>query len=370
MKIGIACGGTGGHLFPGLACAAVLRGRGHEVTLWLAGRPGEAEALAGWGGAAHTVPSRGLSSRAPWAIARAAWRMAAAARRCRALMARSVPDVLLAMGSYASVGPAVAARALRVPVVLHEANVVPGRAVRWLSRSADAVALGFDETRSRLAHGRLVTTGMPLRRAAPEAAPDAAWSALDPAAFTVLVMGGSGGARRLNRLALEAILRLRADGQALQAIHLAGRQDEPDLRRAYREAGVPAAVFGFLNDMPRAYRLASLAVCRSGASTCAELAEQGVPALLVPYPFAAGRHQSANAAAVAAAGAAAWREEAGLTADWLAGFILGLMRDPERLAAMRAAAVRRRTSDPAERLADLVEAVGRENAAVRGGRAS
>ncbi|MFH1477975.1 MAG: UDP-N-acetylglucosamine--N-acetylmuramyl-(pentapeptide) pyrophosphoryl-undecaprenol N-acetylglucosamine transferase [Verrucomicrobiota bacterium] len=164
MKIGIACGGTGGHIFPGLAVAEVLRRRGHTVVLWLAGKPGEDLALAGWDGAVVTVHARGVSSHAPRAMMATCFRLVRAVLECRRSLQRFSPDVLLAMGSYASVGPVLAARWLGIPVVLHEANVIPGRAIRFLSRWAGAVAVGFEETRQHITHPRLVVTGMPVRR--------------------------------------------------------------------------------------------------------------------------------------------------------------------------------------------------------------
>jgi UDP-N-acetylglucosamine--N-acetylmuramyl-(pentapeptide) pyrophosphoryl-undecaprenol N-acetylglucosamine transferase len=404
MKIGIACGGTGGHIFPGLAVAEALRRRGHTVVLWLAGKPGEDLALAGWDGPIVTVYARGVSSHAPRAMIATCFRLVRAVLQCRQSMQYFSPDVLLAMGSYASIGPVLAARWLNIPVVLHEANVIPGRAIRFLSRWAEAVAVGFEETRHHLAHRRLVITGMPVRGTGnrktdagyqtPDASPDRNdegqrseggnyqsainnqkseienrqseienWGALAPGRFTLLVMGGSRGAHRLNEIVSQAILRLHHEGNPLQAIHLAGPADEEAIRQAYRQAGVPHAVFGFLNDMPRAYQMASLAICRSGASTCAELACYGVPALLVPYPFAIHQHQAANADALSSSGAADICDEQILTVDWLVGYVAGtpavagLMRDPARLAHMRTAALQRVTNNPASALAELVEEI-------------
>jgi len=407
MKIGIACGGTGGHIFPGLAVAEALRRRGHEVVLWLAGKSGEDLALAGWDGPIVTVYARGVSSHAPRAMIATCFRLVRAVLQCRQSMQRFAPDVPLAMGSYASIGPVLAARWLNIPVVLHEANVIPGRAIRFLSRWAAAVAVGFDETRHHLAHRRLVVIGMPVRqhvecgatsvecgraddglptglstialatveapgakvgRPATDAGSQSAiinhkseihnWGALAPSVFTLLVMGGSRGAHRLNEIVSQAILRLHREGNLLQVIHLAGLADEESIRQVYLQGSVPHAVFGFLHEMPRAYRQASLAICRSGASTCAELSCYGVPSLLVPYPFAVHQHQAANADAMASAGAADICDEQIMTVDWLVGYVADLMRDTARLAHMRTAALQRVTNNPTCALADLVEEVG------------
>ncbi len=362
MHIGVACGGTGGHLYPGLAAAAVLRRRGHAVTLWLAGKPGETTAVAGWDGPAETIPARGLAGQGPGARAAALAGLGLAAARCLARLRRRRPDVLLAMGSYASIAPALAARCLGVPLVLHEANVVPGRAIRFLAPFAAAVALGFPETRGALRHRRLADTGIPVGDRPPPAgaAPgDADWAALAPGRFTVLVMGGSRGARRLNDTASRALASLAGIGCSLQAIHLTGIEDQAEVRARYRAAGLPHAVFAFLHDMPRAYRQAALAICRSGAATCAELALYGVPAMLVPYPFAADGHQLANARALEAAGAAEVLLETDLTPDRLRDELAACAARPEPLAARRAAALRRAAPRAAEDLADLVEQLAR-----------
>lgn len=418
MNIGIACGGTGGHIFPGLATAEALCRRGHAVVLWLAGKGVEQTAVAGWEGKIVTVPFSGFGGLRSWRAPLALWNLRRAIRQCKAAMRPEHPDVLLAMGSYASLAPVWAARALGIPVVLHEANVVPGRAIRFLSRWADAVAVGFEETRAHLRHRRLVATGMPLRGSGQgeggrwkveggggegeggrwrvdalsgkhEGASgqlsvvsgplsvdgkisnqkssiiNSSFRLLQPDRFTLLVMGGSGGAHSLNEKASAAVIRLRASGKPVQAIHLAGPADEQTVRRRYEQAGVAHAVFGFCREMPEAYRRTSLAVCRSGASTCAELCRYGVAALLVPYPFAASRHQMANARALAATGAAEVRAEAELTVDNLAEYIAGAMADPDRLARLRQAARRRDRGDAAESLADLVERVGQERQAGR-----
>ncbi len=373
MKIGIACGGTGGHIFPGLATAEALRRRGHEVVLWLAGKSVEQSAVAGWDGPAVTVPFGGFRGLRSWRAPLVVLELLRAVRRCRRALRANRPDVLLAMGSYASLAPVWAARSLGVPVVLHEANAVPGRAIRFLARRAAAVAVAFDETRAHLEHPRLVVTGMPLRKSGQRseirdqgeegrdqqlAIRNSPLRFLNPQRFTLLVMGGSGGAHSLNEKATGAVIRLHRAGQALQVIHLTGLADEEAVRRRYEEAGVVHAVFGFSHAMPEIYRRASLAVCRAGSSTCAELCRYGVAALLVPYPFATGQHQLANARALAAAGAAEVREEAELTADGLADYVAGAMAAPERLERLRRAARARERGDAAEALADLVERVG------------
>ena len=204
MNIAIACGGTGGHIFPGVATAEVLKKRGHSVTLWLAGRDVESGSTAGWDGSVIFVRSAGFPSGFSFRALAVACRLAVAFFQCRSRMKSNRPDVLLAMGSYASVGPVLAARTLGVPVVLHEANAIPGRAIVFLSRFAEAVALAFKEATPYLKHQRVVVTGFPVRSDLAAGRFDD--SVLKPGVFTVLVMGGSQGARRLNEIAPQALI--------------------------------------------------------------------------------------------------------------------------------------------------------------------
>ncbi len=374
MKIAVACGGTGGHIFPGLATAVALQARGHAVTLWLAGKAGESIALAGWNGAVLTVPVSGFSARSRAGLVGKLFGLLCAVRRCFAIMRGDKPQVLLAMGSFASVGPVLAAWCLRVPVVLHEANVVPGRAILFLARRADAVALGFVETRAYIRHKNTVFTGMPVRAEQLDACAGQADELVaeqlseferQKGFFTFLIMGGSRGAHRLNELASESIACLAGSGRRVRVIHLAGVNDEASVRACYVKSGVPNLVCAFLRAMPRAYRLAGLALCRSGASTCAELARYGLPAVLVPYPFAADQHQMANARVLAQAGAAEVRAEADLTVDAFVKCLAGLLEQPERLEQMRRAAYARAIEDAAERLARLVEQTAESNSKLK-----
>lgn len=355
LSIGVSCGGTGGHIFPGLATALELRRRGHQVRLWLAGKSIEHISVSGWNGPVATVPVEGFGKGgAPGALF-GLLRMARAVAICRRMMRGDRPDALLAMGSYSSVGPVLAARMLKLPVVLHESNVIPGRAVQWLARYADHVAIHFPDTRAHLAHHSIAVTGMPLRGEFVARA-DRAFAAEGP--FTILVMGGSQGAHYLNDVASQAVTALHQSGRPLRVIHLAGFTDESMVRQRYAAAGIAAEVHGFLRDMQSAYHSADLAVCRSGAASCAELAAQGLPALLIPYPAAARDHQMANARALQAAGAADIIPQAELTVTRLAEYIERIERDTGRRAAMHEAGCRFATPHGTRNLADLVESAG------------
>ncbi|MBN1558594.1 MAG: UDP-N-acetylglucosamine--N-acetylmuramyl-(pentapeptide) pyrophosphoryl-undecaprenol N-acetylglucosamine transferase [Lentisphaerae bacterium] len=353
MNIAIACGGTGGHVMPGLCTARVLRGRGHAVTLWLSGRDVENTAARDWDGPVVAVEAAGFGSGPAAAHAAAALTLAEAAVEAGRRMAADRPDVVLGMGGYGSVGPVVAARLRRIPVVLHEANAVAGRAVALLAWSARAVGTAFAETAGLPACRPRVRTGLPLR---PEVVRGGEAPLLEPGPFTVLVMGGSQGAQRLNAAAVEALCRLQRDGMPVRVIHLAGAREADTVRGRYAEAGVDHAVYGFLETMGRAYAAADFAISRAGAGACAELAACGVPALLVPLPGAVRGHQLANACALEEHGAADLAEETELTPDWLTVYLKQCMQHPEKRDAMRHALKALAVTDGAARLADLVEA--------------
>ena len=353
MNIAVACGGTGGHIFPGMATAKVLRGRGHDVTLWLGGRDVEALSAKGWDGEVVRVVASGFPSGLSLRAVRSALRLGRAVRTCSVEMKRRRPDVFLGMGSYSSVGPALAARIHRIPVVLHEANAVPGRAVTFLARYACCVGLTFEESR-RYFRVRTVVTGLPLRDGMTEGAP----MEMPGDGATVLVMGGSLGAEAVNAVASEAVRAVHAGGDKVQVIHLTGTRQEEEVRAAYEAAGVSNRTFGFLSDMPAAYSRADLPNCRTGASSCMELAVTRLPALFVPLPSAARDHQTANAKAMVAVGGADMKPQGELTSEWLADYIRTCVRDETSLTTKREALAKLDVVGAAEKLADLVEEAG------------
>lgn len=355
MKIAVACGGTGGHIFPGLATARVLQARGHAVTLWLAGRDVEACSVDGWQGETVSIRASGFpSGLSPVQGMRSAWRLLAAGGEAWREMRRRRPDVLLCMGSYASVAPCLAARLLGIPVVLHEANAVPGRAIAFLARFATRIAVGFDAALPYFAPGKAVVTGFPLRDGFSAPARERAGN--EP--FTLLVMGGSQGARVLNTRMPDtaAALQVRTGG-ALRVIHLAGRQDAEAVQARYREKGVQAEVYAFSAEMPRLYACADLAVARAGAATCTELAICGLPAVLVPLPHAPRDHQMRNALAMASCGGMLVLPESEFSVEAMEQRLYTLASNPDGRRLMREALLKAVPADGARRLADLVEAV-------------
>jgi UDP-N-acetylglucosamine--N-acetylmuramyl-(pentapeptide) pyrophosphoryl-undecaprenol N-acetylglucosamine transferase len=347
LHVAVACGGTGGHMFPGLATARELRRRGHHVTLWLSGKNVEQTVLSDWKGPIITIASEGFQFGAFRSVL-TFFRIAFAALRCWIAMLRHRPDVVLAMGSYSSVGPCLAARMRGVPIVLHEANAVPGRAVRLLAKSASAIGICFEETRFYLKGQKVVSTGMPLRSDIQRSD-----HPFKTEGFHLLVMGGSGGAHAINEMVSQAVCRM--PDLLAQVTHLTGADDEATVRSRYRAAGVQADVHAFTQNMAELYESADFVVCRAGASSCAELGVFGLPALLVPYPHAASDHQTVNAKALEKIGAADVVQEADVSVEWMVDYLSAQVRKPERLEKMRCRALRPDSLGAAKKLAEVVE---------------
>jgi len=311
----------------------------------------ESVSIENWDGKVIAVRASGFPSGFSLQSLRVAIGLVTAALKCRKHMKQDRPDVLLAMGSYASVGPALAARSLGIPVVLHEANAVPGRAASFLSHFAAAIAVTFGKTSEMFGGRKSVLTGFPLRKDLKLRFDE---GILVRGKFTVLVMGGSQGAHRLNEVVSSALCQLHKKGVPLQVMHLAGKNDESDVRRAYELAGMPAVVFGFLKDMGMAYGVADIAVSRAGAASCMELSLYQVPALLVPLPSARRDHQMENARILESAGAADVIAESDLTSERLGEYIENCVKDRARLDKMKQHMQAIATPDAAEKLAELV----------------
>ncbi len=355
MKIIVACGGTGGHAFPGLAVAEELRRRGHDVTVWDSGRDIESSVMRSWHGATFSTGAKTLSPMNAFCILRSIL-------RCRREMLRAKPDALLAMGSYSSLPPVLAARFCGVPVVLHEANTVPGRAVEFLARFARKVAISFDVTANCLHECETVRTGLPVRA---DITKGSRFAFIPPNSFVVFVTGGSQGAHMVNCLASEALAALKGEiakaggERPLYVIHQSGARDEGPVMATYARVAVPARVHAFEREMANAFASADIVVARAGASTCFELAACGKPALLIPLPSAMRNHQHFNADAFAAKGAADEGVQDALTARQLCRYLLDKYNHPEKLAAMSEKMKSLATPDAAARVADLVESVAR-----------
>jgi len=355
MKFVIAAGGTGGHLFPGLAVGEVLRARGHEVMLLISEK--EIDALATKGRTEfriEKVVGEGLQSKSPLALLRFWLKLQAAKRQCARLYNDWKPAAILGMGGFTCFAPIVTGRKRKLPTFVHESNAIPGRANRWNAKYVTRVLLGFEDCRQHFPKAQCEVVGTPVRGALRQ--PITREQALAAFGFsselkTLLVMGGSQGASGINKRVAEALPKLKG---RVQVIHLTGKGDEESMKQAYAAADIPAHVAAFHHSMQEAYAAADVSVARSGAASLTELSYFGVPALLIPYPFAADDHQTANARIFDRAGAGVLVKESDATGDILAGKILELLDSPERLAAMAQKARALAPGDSAERVADTI----------------
>lgn len=353
----IMAGGTGGHVFPALAVAGVLRQRRREV-VWLGTRRGiEARLVPAAGFAIEWIEVEGLRGKglarwltAPLTLARALWQARSALQRRR-------PGVVLGCGGFASGPGGIAAWLAGTPLVIHEQNAVVGLTNRWLARFAVRVAEGFPGSFAR--QHRAVYVGNPIRPEIARLAPPRERYAGRNGPMYLFVFGGSQGATALNRLLPEAIAAL---PQALRprVLHQSGTRDCDSTAASYRGLGIEADVRAFIDDMAAAYAAADLVVARAGALTVAELAAAGVAAILVPFPAAVDDHQTRNASWLAGAGAAHVVAERGLTPARLAGELGPILSAGRaRLLAMAEAARSVAITDAAERVAALcLEAEG------------
>jgi len=345
----ITTGGTGGHVFPGLAVAAKLLARGVRV-FWLGTRDGmEAALVPRHGVEFEAIAFAGVRGRGwkqvlfgPFALFRACW----ASLR---IIGRRAPDVVLGFGGFASFPGALMGVARGRPLVIHESNAVAGLANRVLAYGADRILVGFPNAFRGRHAGKVEWAGNPLRDAiAAVAAPQARFAGRT-GALRVLVVGGSLGAAALNERVPAALARLAAAARP-RVVHQAGERHIEALRAAYAEADVAAECVPFITDMAARYADADVVICRGGAITVAELAAVGVGAIIVPLPGAIADEQSANAAFLVAAGGAVMIPQAELSPDRLAELLSTLTRD--RLAAMAAAARKVGRLDAADRVAD------------------
>jgi UDP-N-acetylglucosamine--N-acetylmuramyl-(pentapeptide) pyrophosphoryl-undecaprenol N-acetylglucosamine transferase len=331
MRAILAGGGTGGHVIPALAIANQLQKSYDAEVLFIGTARGIENRLVPAAGfplqlvRVGALKNVSLSTRLKTAfdLPRAVWDAAG-------MLNQFAPDVVIGVGGYAS-GPAMLAAVVKhIPTLAFEPNVVPGFANRMVARLVSGAAVHFEETAEYFRHAEV--TGVPVRQAFFEIAPKRGGTP------TVLVFGGSQGAHAINDAMMRCLPVLQREAPGIHIIHQTGERDYNDAQAAYASFGESAEVFKFIEDMPAAFARADLVVCRSGASTVAEIAAAGKPAVFVPFPRAADDHQRVNAEALERHGAAVVVEESKLEGVWLAETIAALLQDPQRLGRMSQAA--------------------------------
>jgi UDP-N-acetylglucosamine--N-acetylmuramyl-(pentapeptide) pyrophosphoryl-undecaprenol N-acetylglucosamine transferase len=346
-------GGTGGHVFPALAVAERLREQGMEV-FWIGTRRGmESRLIPSHGIEMEWIRIEGVRGKGVAQRLAAPLKLIGAVVQALGILRRRRPAVVLGMGGFASGPGGLAARALRLPLVIHEQNCVPGMTNQWLARIATRVFEAFPQ--SFPPARRAQVCGNPVRQEILDLpGPRERWAqrqASGPAEPAhLLVLGGSLGAQALNETVPRALAALPVERRP-RVRHQAGERTLETAREAYREAGVEAEVTAFILDMADAYAWADLVICRAGALTVSELAAAGVGSILVPYPFAVDDHQVSNARQLSAVGAARLLIQRDLTAEGLSELLDALLGDRAELLAMAEAARRRAQPDATTRIA-------------------
>jgi UDP-N-acetylglucosamine--N-acetylmuramyl-(pentapeptide) pyrophosphoryl-undecaprenol N-acetylglucosamine transferase len=351
----IMAGGTGGHVFPALAVAEVLRARGVPV-VWL-GVPGSMESrlVPAHGFPIEWVRVAGIRGKGALAWMLAPLRIANAVAQSIGVLRRVKPRAVLGAGGYVSGPGGIAAWLLRVPLLIHEQNAVAGLTNRWLARLATEVMQAFPGSFAPAAHAG--TIGNPVRHDIAALPPPATrFQGREPRA-RLLVFGGSQGAQRLNAVLPAALARMAAEKRP-RVRHQTGERGLAEVRARYAEAQVEAEVLPFIDDMAQAYEWADLAVCRAGAMSIAELQAAGLGAIFVPLALASDDHQSKNAALMVAAGAARIIHERDLTPERMSDVIAEQCANRALMLKMAEAARAQRVTDAATRLADRCIAAG------------
>jgi UDP-N-acetylglucosamine--N-acetylmuramyl-(pentapeptide) pyrophosphoryl-undecaprenol N-acetylglucosamine transferase len=352
----IACGGTGGHLFPGVAVAEALRDRGHEVMLFVSEKEIDVLALSGRQKFRfEKLPTIGLPSVYSPAILGFVRRFHQSFALCRSIYRKFQPHVILGMGGFTSTAPVLAGRMRGVATFIHESNAIPGKANRLTARFVRAVLLGFKECAPFFPKVRTEITGTPIRSDLVRIDRNVARQKLGlrEDLTTALVMGGSQGATGLNQAIIRSLPFLH--DRKLQMIHLSGSRDERLMADNYQRENIPAYVAAFHHRMEEIYSAADFVIARSGAASLSEFAAFGLPGILIPFPYAADDHQTRNAEIFARAGAAVLVKESELSGDTLARHITDLIDSAGKLKRMSESSARLTPRDAAGAVAATME---------------
>ncbi|ABB30655.1 UDP-N-acetylglucosamine--N-acetylmuramyl-(pentapeptide) pyrophosphoryl-undecaprenol N-acetylglucosamine transferase [Geobacter metallireducens RCH3] len=340
MRLLIAGGGTGGHLFPGIAVAEefLSRKKGNEVLFVGTWRGIEARVLPKLGYRLECITAAGIRGKGSVARAKGLAKFLYGYAQSRKILKEFKPDLVLGVGGYASAPALLAARGMHIPRFIHEQNAIPGFTNKMLATVAERVFISLEESRKFFPEERTLLTGNPLRRQILEQVALAPQEERTDDAFHLLVFGGSAGAHRINLIMGEVLPHLEDVKERLRITHQTGENDLEDVTSAYEEQGVAADVVAFIDSMADAYRWADLVVCRAGATTIAEITACGKPCIFIPYPHAVDDHQRRNAEALLKRGAGFVIIEQELSGEVLAKTIRDLMADPARLKSVGEAA--------------------------------
>lgn len=355
MKVVIACGGTGGHLFPGIAVAQELKTRGHEVRLLISEKTVDAQASKKYGGLEFdTVPAVAKPRTLSFKMIPFMWKMWKTVGKCKKIHKAYGTDAVIGMGGFTSLAPVLAGHKLKAKAFVHDSNALPGKANRLTARWCNKVFIGFEQARKFFPKNEVEVTGTPVRDEItnlPSREDAAARLGIDANLKTVMVMGGSQGAKQLNSLIVEASKAM----PETQFIQITGNAD---FDRVEAELGETKhhKLMAFCDDMAAVYAVSDLAVMRSGASSLTEISYVGLASILVPYPYAADDHQTKNAEVFEDGDAALLRQEKDIDAGSLVADLTAILDSTETLVNMSAASEALSVKDAASRICNHIEA--------------
>ena len=356
LRIVIAGGGTGGHLFPGIAVAQefMTRNAASRIIFVSTGNPLERSVLSKTDYTLQTVTAAGIKGRGLWNQVKSAAKIPTGILQANGILKKFKPDLTIGLGSY-SAGPVVFASWLRrIPIVVHEQNILPGITNRILSRWAQRIYISFENTRSHLDPLKVHWTGNPVRQEILnriDRFKDAKKEGSGGRPFTVLILGGSQGAHRINMAVIEALDHLK-HVEHLHFVHQTGQSDEHPVQEAYQRTKVGGTVQAFFDNMAEQYGRADLIICRAGATTVAEVTALGKAVIFIPFPFAADNHQVLNAGSLSKEGAAELLIEKDLTGKILSEKIKYYAAHPVELENMATRAKRFGKPDAAKNIVD------------------
>jgi UDP-N-acetylglucosamine--N-acetylmuramyl-(pentapeptide) pyrophosphoryl-undecaprenol N-acetylglucosamine transferase len=354
MKCVIAGGGTGGHLFPGIAIAEafVEREKGSEV-LFIGTEKGiEAKVIPGGKFTLRTIKAKPIKGKSLLGKVKAIWSLPIAISEASSILREFQPQLVLGVGGYASGPTLIAAFFLGVKRAIQEQNVIPGMTNRILKWFSQRIFVSFEEAKQYFPDQKVVLTGNPIRKEFLTRLNKTKEETREKDHFTILIFGGSGGAHRINQTMIEALDHLCGIKSSLKIIHQTGKEDFDFVSKSYQEKGFNALVRPFFEDMATCYQMSDLVICRSGASTVAELAVCGKAALLIPFPFAAHHHQLINAKKLVDLGAARMILDQELSGETIAQAIHSLYNHPKERIRMEEAIHRLARPRAAEEIVD------------------
>lgn len=355
MKFLLSGGGTGGHLFPAIALAEeiIQRKKGNEVLFVGAERGIEREILPQKGYECVFLNIKPLRGRGILGFFSGLLSLPVAIIKSMTIIKKFNPDAIIGSGGYACAPVIIAAFLLNKKSFLLEQNIIPGFTNRVLARFVDTIITAFKNSYKYFKNKNVEWLGNPVRR---QLFDNYLNDSIEDQYFTILIFGGSQGAHFVNNIVVDAVKIISSKGESVNITHQTGKKDFEEIKRKYSEANIKAYVTEFIDDMSTAYRAADLVICRSGATSIAEITVCKKPSILIPYPYAADDHQRLNAIELVNAGAAVMLEQKDITPEILADTILSLKNDPERLKSMAEQAGRIAKPEAAREIMDYIVA--------------